>query len=223
MLRVIAAVLCSLCGPALSDEVTCADGRAKVWTQHKELAARVCAVASDGIDQLTACNLRQTRPVRISILDRLEAANAECVGRYLCHAGRIEILSPKAMQDAIQPDSAYHDLPGMEVFDSFLVHELAHALIHQTLDGQSGSVAQNEYVAYAMQLASIPPETREALIAPYRKSEGVSLEELNGFILGFAPDRFAARAWLHFSEPQNGCDFVSRILEGTVLFGEAYP
>jgi len=41
---------------------------------------------------------------------------------------------------------------------------------------------------------------------------------LNGFIAAMAPDHYTAPVWQHFSEPENGCNFVQRLLiEETTL------
>lgn len=70
-----------------------------------------------------------------------------------------------------------------------------------------------------MQFEALPADLRETLVASFRTDEEITLAELNGFILAMAPNRFAARAWLHFDHPENGCGFVEQILDGTVQFG----
>ena len=41
----------------------------------------------------------------------------------------------------------------------------------------------------------------------------------NLIVLGMNPDRFAALAWQHWHEPENGAGFLDHVLAGRVLRG----
>jgi hypothetical protein len=43
------------------------------------------------------------------------------------------------------------------LYASIFAHEVAHAVIHQNLDGRKLSFAAHEYLAYAVQLGTLPP------------------------------------------------------------------
>lgn len=219
----LCASIAILSAPASATDLVCPGYHAVVSGADSDVADRTCQVAETALAQLRACSMVQTDPILIVIVETLAGADPACVGRFLCHEGRIELLSPATLADALSPDSAYATLPTGAVFDGFLVHELTHALIYQTLGGTAGSVAQNEYIAYALQLESMPESVRETLVAPYRTDRDVTLDEFNDLMLGFAPDRYAARAWLHFSRPENGCAFIGRILDGKLSFGDIAP
>jgi hypothetical protein len=208
---------------AQAGRLSCPDVQATVTAEDDALARQVCEAAARSIERLTACRLRQTAPVHISVLPKIENSRPECMGRFLCHDGRVELLAPQTIKSALPPESPFAQLDAHAFFDSLVTHEITHALIFQTLGGTAGSVAQNEYIAYAMQLDALPAKDREKLVAPYREEGEVTLTELNGFILSMKPARFAARAWLHFRAPENGCHFLGLILDGEVSFGLSFP
>jgi hypothetical protein len=49
-------------------------------------------------------------------------------------------------------------------------------------------------------------------------TEPVALLGLNDIILSFSPEVFAVKAWTHYSQQGNGCEFIQRILKHEVNF-----
>lgn len=133
----------SICSPVAAKDLACPNARASVSAPDDALAARVCAVAQRSLTQLTSCSLKQTEDVQISVVDAFDTAREGCVGLFLCHEGRVEVLQPDALEAAL-PNNDFKQVPMLDLFDSIVTHELTHALIYQTLEGIAGSVAQNE-------------------------------------------------------------------------------
>mgnify|MGYP006282137699 CR=1 FL=1 len=82
-----------------------------------------------------------------------------------------------------------------------------------------GCDAGRDYVAYALRMASLTQEGREALDARRDLPRPVDEARLNDDLLYFKPDVFAAYAWAHFDGSGGSCDFVSRLTMGEVSLG----
>ncbi|WP_149866444.1 DUF6639 family protein [Tropicimonas marinistellae] len=189
-----------------------------VDTDDQELQVRICKTVTSVLPMLEKCQLKLTNPVTISFSKQLGSPDNRCFGHYLRGKGRVVLLEPKAFEQAHKASESWTAIPAAEHFDAIVVHEFTHALVDQNALVELSCSADEEYIAYAMQVASLSEPTRSALLTSVGASIPTSTEELNPLILGFSPTAFAARSWLHFSNPENGCAFVGKIIRGEVTF-----
>ena len=158
--------------------------------------------------------MEQTEPVVIEVIEGLRREDPRCLGLFHCDTSHIELIAPEHVAMALGEGSRFAEIPAAEFYDSLVAHELAHALAYQTRWGALGSVADTEYLAYAMQLESLSAQTRAGFIARHPVTEPVKPQALNEAVLAFAPAIFAIKSWIHFSQPENGCSFVRALLTG---------
>ena len=98
------------------------------------------------------------------------------------------------------------------------MHELTHAAIEDAPCPFAACLVGNEYVAYVMQIMSLTPGQR-------RRLEGrtdlvgrrISRDELTSIMYFMAPDRFAVKAWMHFTQRDDPCGFLGQVVDGTVM------
>ncbi len=185
-----------------------------VDTPDRELHERVCDVVASALPMLERCQLELTNSITINFSDGLGYPNQLCLGLYHHGDRRIELLNPDAFEDAHVKSALWTSIPVAEHFNSIVVHELTHAHVGQVAPAEPPCRADWEYVAYAMQIESLRASTRDAFIAGAGAAPPVTIEEVNSITLVFSPPLFAAKAWLHFSDPENGCDFVGKIIRG---------
>ena len=119
-------------------------------------------------------------------------------------------------------DSAYRAIPTDHLFDSLIVHEMAHAFFGNTKCGLETCRAGHEYIAYAMQLSSLPERSRALFLAEFPSRGNVDLNKLSDFYLDLMPESFAADAWRHFSEAAHGCSFIGDVVSGQVTFSSEF-
>lgn len=205
-------MLVGLAEPVAAEVVPCPDTRIAVDSDQTALHRRVCDVVAQALDQLGRCHLTVATPVSIAVRDRFDVDGFDGLAHYRPSSGKVVVLSPGALDAQLAPESAYRAVAPEALFDSLLVHELAHALSDQSPMGQTGCIADFEYVAYAMQLAFLDSADREAFLAAAGVDGPVPPGRFNDFVALAAPIRFAASAWLHFETPGNGCDFVGALL-----------
>ncbi|WP_137702764.1 DUF6639 family protein [Marimonas lutisalis] len=196
-----------------SQHTACDTRNVTVIANDPEVSSRVCTVADRALARLEKCNLRQTQPITIEIKAQLEYGHPACLGAFVCAENRVELLPPSQISDQMDDTHAFAGLSATDLFDSLIVHELTHALVFQTAGDEMPTVSANEYIAYALQLDSLSAPNRRLVLQSHPTGTPVMADDLNDMVLMFSPGLFAARAWLHFSAPGHGCDFVKRLLE----------
>lgn len=200
-------------GVVLAETFTCPGQDITVDASSTALANKVCSVAAKSRALLASCHLRQTEPFLIEVIHRLPPGFEECFGVYHCNNDLVQVLDPDALSDASRRTGTFGSLPADVLFDSLLVHEISHVYAYQSRLGPPQTIAEVEYIAYAMQLESLPAAARDTLLTDYPVVPPVSLMELNDIILSFSPEVFAVKAWTHFRTEGNGCGFIRSILE----------
>lgn len=179
-----------------------------------DTVTRICTAAAAAERFLGACHLPRLRPVTFEVRAQIEGPADHCAGLYACGSDRILVIPPGGVGEVMPEDSAFAPLAPDVYYDSLVVHELAHALMDQAACERPRCDADREYVAYALQIASLPPRDRAA-VAAYRAFDGpVDRALLNDLLLWLKPDIFALAAWAHFDAPGHGCAFVERLVTG---------
>lgn len=214
------ALLLAVCasGPGLAETRQCSDEQLRVTGSDTPVSDRACLAAEHAKELLSECGIVQKAAIEIQITEDITSLAPHCMAEYDCATGRIEILSPQQLEQRLVPDTTFSLLPPDALFDSLIVHEMTHALLDQTECAADVCRVDHEYLAYAMQLQSLSPEHRALLVEGRRSRQPVDIEEINPMILAMAPDFFAARAWVHFSAPENGCAIVDALLDGKLTF-----
>lgn len=194
--------------------MACASLSVDVTSESVEVSRQVCGIADRAIADLAKCGLTPLRPVRIDVVKSLGNSRGNPLALFEAATGRVRILDPSLVSRQIAKGSAYTLLPLGDLYQSLVVHELAHALFEQHRPpGQKNRIA-HEYVSYAMQFAALSDTSRNILLDRFPANRPVEIPELNLFVAEIAPIRFGTRVWRHFSMPENGCDFMRRILNG---------
>ncbi|MHA3978375.1 DUF6639 family protein [Halovulum sp. GXIMD14794] len=183
------------------------------------LAERVCEAVSRVAPTLEACGVAPDQSIDIVLVDALEAG---CVGVYHCGERRIEALSPNALDDSRSRDGAFSSVSLGSYFDSVIAHELAHAAYDSVPCPLKTCRVTAEYIAYAMQVLSLPIADRTAFEAGIPDLE-VSRSDFSTVLLGLSPERFAQDAWRHFSNHPRGCDYIRSLIAGEDFLDRPRP
>ncbi len=209
--------------PLAGGTLICPGGTFTVAGPDAALSDRICRVAEAGAEQLAACGLPFRVPLTIFTVPEIAHGDVSCLGSYDCDRLELRLVTPGALDAALAPDSVLREIPGAALFDSLVVHELAHAALAQQPCAEPPCLAEHEYVAYAMQMQALAPDHRAIVTGAARGLDRVTEERLNEFIAVAAPDTFAAWAWTHFARPENGCGFIARLISGEAQLGlDAY-
>jgi hypothetical protein len=212
------ALMLVLAWPAQAELVFCDGVDVSVIASNAEDARLTCAAAARARALFETCNVPTiTRPLTIEVIEDTDAIDAGCFGLYHCGQDRIEVLAPATMADKRQKDGFLATLPGDRFFQSIVAHELTHAAIEDAPCPFTACLIGNEYVAYVMQIMSWTQEQRRRLAAHAGLDRQISRDELNPALYFLAPERFAVKAWMHFTQRDDPCGFLGQVVDGTVL------
>lgn len=196
---------------ATAEPLICDEAPLEVHAADPALAERTCEAAARVLPLLAECGVVLARAQTIEIRDAIPGA-PDCMGVYHCDADRIELLAPEAMDRLRRQDGAFHALSTPAFFESVLAHELAHAAYDPVPCPFSDCLVTSEYVAYAMQVRSLPSADRAIFETALNLEERVSRYEFSSVGLLMAPDSFARDVWVHFSQREDGCAYVADMM-----------
>ncbi|MDJ1018059.1 MAG: hypothetical protein QNJ35_16230 [Paracoccaceae bacterium] len=199
---------------AAENRYACVDPLFSVEGATENEAPRVCADAISAKKTLSLCGMEQARPVTFELRDSIDSPVDHCAGLYQPGSDRVLLISRSKVGSVLPDESVFSVLDDETFYASLVLHELSHAVMDQMVGEEGRCGADYEYVAYALQIESLPEDARQKVVSNTKASGAVDVSRLNDVLLGFKPDLFAVRAWKHFSEEGNGCDFVSDILSG---------
>lgn len=214
-LGLIAGLLAASASAASEEETLCQTAGLVVEGGTSASRDRICQIAAREIPKLAACNVAVPEGITLRFENTLSGG---FVGRFHRGEALISLLPPALMAKRRKPNHAFAGVPDAPYFDSVVVHELTHAAYDSVECQFTDCVATTEYAAYAMQVRSLPTEAREAFEAASGFDQRVARDELNAVYYSLAPDRFAQKAWLHFTQRDDGCELIGRIMDGAVFF-----
>lgn len=204
--------------PQVAWTSTCPAAPVKVAAASPEERELVCQAAAEAIRLLARCQISPQRLMHVEISDVVRNPfGSPIFGRF--DAGQeIAFVTRYAQIASLTEQTPYSEISPADFYKSLVVHELVHGVMHQNYRRSPMSRAAWEYPAYAIQLASLPPNAREKFLHMInsRSSKGDLL--FNDIILAFDPYFFAARAYEHFTGGSGGCSQVRALLEGEVQF-----
>ena len=206
----------------LAGPMACGEGGVTVSGAEPGVADRVCAAVGRGRGLLARCGLAPPAALTIEVGNTLPGL-PRCIGRYDCDANRITLVAPDALAARPEVRDTFGGLPSGRLFDSLVVHEVAHAAVARAVGDREIGVAGHEYIASAFQMASLAAAERDMVLARWPVTPPVRPEVFSTMILAFAPGAFTANAWVHFDTPGHGCAFVRRLVAGEIALGLPEP
>ena len=178
---------------------------------YQELGDLVCDAVVHAKRMLEPCGLRQTRPIEVELVGQMGKEHEACVAYFNCEADSLALLAPSAITASGEIAAAFRRLPIDEYFRSVIVHEMTHALVHQSHSDKFSRVA-HEYLAYSMQIASLKQKDRSLVLDGLEPTELVDIANVDEIGLAFGPSQFALQSYQHFRRPEKGCTMIERII-----------
>ena len=178
----------------------------------------VCASAATTLSLLDRCNLGLKRLLRVEILSEVRHPLGGPIFGMFDTARERVLIAQEASVPALVKDTPYAVLPLRDFYNSLVVHEIVHGVMHQNLKRKPSAHAAYEYPAYALQLQSMPTEVREAFL---RSFDPVALRSNSLFsdtVLFFDPYFFAARAYHHYRAAPDSCSRLTGLLSDEAAF-----
>jgi hypothetical protein len=208
--RVLAALLLACSGARAETDIRPCDGQPVEVEGDSRHVDVVCAASVAALARLAELGLVPERPIRVVLVDAGIVYNGHLAyGQYDGTHERLELMSPAAIASQ-QPPPTLFDQPIDDVLYAGLVAHGADKI---------GSPAQ-EYLAYAVQLASLPDERREAIVAAAGVRGWEAGDTVSNIYLGLNVHRFAVKSHLHLYAHPERARVVETVLSsrGNVTF-----
>ena len=198
--------------------LSCNDVRVNIESPKPSMAPEICTAATHAINQLKACGVELKRPLSIKIAE--DAGRDGGAGAYGCYqkgTERIQLLPFEQCAERLRRDKERSGLDAADYFRSVVVHEVVHAVLAQQTQFGELSTIVHEYLAYALQIDSMQPESREAMLRPVRLPKGTAPQPPHEILLFMSPATFGAQAYFHFKSQPSTCTALDDMLTGRLV------
>lgn len=187
-------------------------------------AENICERVSWAIDQMGRCGFSIQQKLIVEVVDEVKhPCGIPVVGHFDSVEFRIKVASPDQCRQLLETEAALAKVDFDAVYESIFVHEVIHAVLWKQLDHSKREpvpAMATEYVAYALQILSLPEVDRESLLAAFPRKPPTDLAPFNYFALQISPLRFATNAYTHFMSLDDRCQFLREIISGGVEFDD---
>lgn len=210
-------VLAAVCATQPLAQTLCGNGLVTVESARAEVAAQVCTASDRALAVFADCGIDVSREVTIRVEDEVLG---DCLGIFHCGKSLIEVLKPKALARMIDQGGLYAHIPTADFFESVVIHEMVHAIYDGApCDAEpTECFVTSEYLAYAVQLHSIPARYHDAWAETFDRDAPVSPKIIGLGTLMLDTDNFALGAWAHFRQREDTCRWIAGILDGQNVF-----
>jgi hypothetical protein len=196
-------------------QITCPDSEITVVAEKRAECDSVCEAVQIGDDFLKSIGLKLSGRLVITLYQELPSNSAHnFIGFYDSRCNEIALLGYNAALSAShQSPPSFGVLMSPVIWRSFVIHELAHAAAQKRFASGVPVRTATEYIATVAQIATLPYAEREEIIQNYSGLSGFdNPREITSLYYMLDPSKFSVNAYLHYSKPENGSQFIKQIL-----------
>lgn len=201
--------------PVWAEQRICEDVAINVNSGDTAVDRKVCDAARMATQLFASCALPDLQ--KEVLVELVETLPEGCNAQYHCGERRIEILTPLAMAVQRSKKNAFSFVKDGVFFRSVVVHELAHAVMDQVPCPFDDCIVADEYIAFAMQVMSLPPSLQERFGETAGPQRPVSRDALSKLTLFMSPDGFAKDVWEHLKQRPDACKFIGKLVNRETL------
>jgi hypothetical protein len=180
-----------------------------------------CSAAGEALELLGRCNIHPRSQLSIHISG--QALHPQKGPTFGLFNGQAAIVSNLSSATSLAAGTAYALLSANAFYESLVVHEIVHVVMHQNYERLPTSHAAYEYPAYALQIMSLHSADRIKLLHGIDNHDNPPGLLFNDILLAMDPLIFAASAYEHFSAAPDACRLLKALLKGEVDFIPTLP
>ena len=200
--------------------MNCAGVPVRVAAASSDEHRLACDAAGIALKLMSACDIGPKRSITLRLQGEISAplSKSEMLGLFDTERDLVLVVHLDRVPGLIK-DTPFARLPVRDTYTSIVVHEVIHALIHQNLIRPLTNRAAIEYPAFALQIESLPPNSRAAYLASFSRADVEDNKvSFNDITLMLDPFLFAARAYHHFKSSANPCSLIANIMKASADF-----
>jgi hypothetical protein len=208
-------ILFSIAASASDDAVRCAETGIHVPGWSAEERDRVCNASAAAIDFLRGAGLSYADGLTIRPLPPTgDPAEAQVIGSCNVSGSEILVLTYDTSTIASRRYPPAFDMPmSPALWQSFISHEMAHAVTLQNFAVGVKRTTASEYIAAVVQLATLPPDLRQAILRRHDAEAFSDPREIRLLMYEMNPSVFGVMAYRHYvTLGDRGPAFLARLL-----------
>jgi hypothetical protein len=185
-------------------------------SENRDDADTVCLASLQTVSFMTSHGFDTSTPISISIEETFVVhPSAQVIGQYDSRTMEVSVSSFARCCELAKKRPIFRlKKMSRELYKSFIVHEVAHAIAQSNFTIEHPSKVAQEYIAYTIQLATMEPALRNHILSAFDNAAFAADKEISELFLALAPETFAVKAYKHFQAPEHGTAFLRRLLTG---------
>ncbi|MGM0769553.1 MAG: DUF6639 family protein [Pseudomonadota bacterium] len=136
----------------------------------------------------------------------------EVAGTYDSRSFHIEVPSFSQAQLMAHRNPPFRMSMCHTMWQSFVAHEVAHAVAQANFRMPKPSREAHEYIAYVVQIATLPEPLRQQLLAAFDNQAFQHERQISRIFLQLDPEVFAVKAYRHYVAQPDPQAFFQRLL-----------
>lgn len=167
----------------------------------------MCGALKSADHLIELLGLDSPQGLKVTLLNEATSCRIGCYNSTNDH---ITMLSYEAALAASKTGDPPLGIPmSRTLWQSYLVHEITHALTNDKFRPGLPHQAASEYIASVVQLATLPADERRYILHNHSDLTGFDKPHeisLSYYLLD--PAKFAVNSYLHYLKPENGPEFI---------------
>ncbi|SNC74641.1 hypothetical protein SAMN04487881_2482 [Marinobacter sp. es.048] len=193
--------------------MTCAVPGVRVFSDQAKDGDLACQAVGSTLAFMKSMGFHADTRFTIELVDHpLSLHGSEVTGTYDSRHLYIEVPNFSQAQRVAGRHAPFGMFMSHEIWQSFIAHEVAHAVAQANFRLEKPGITAHEYIAYVVQLATLPKETREELLKRFDNSPFRHERQINRVFLELDPEVFAVKAYRHYLAQPDPSVFFQRLL-----------
>lgn len=193
--------------------VACPVPDVMVFSKRAEDGELACQVLGRTLTFMRGEGFRVNIGFTIDLVDRpLRLHGKEVTGTYDSRSFHIKVPSFSQSQLMAQRHPPFRMSMSLTMWQSFVAHEVAHAVAEANFRVPKPTLEAHEYIAYVVQLATLPKTLRHQLLAEFDNRAFQHERQISRTFLELAPEVFAVKAYRHYVAQPDPQAFFQRLL-----------
>ena len=176
----------------------------------------VCEGAAKARAFFSSLGIGLKRRIRLHLHEAGIEGRRSHLGSYDTESDQVDLLTLEQARLLTEDDALFGLQMDEPLYESLVVHEVAHAIAGQQFGFRPVPLVSQEYIAYVAQFSTMAPATRSRILRVYSAAAFAGLEEMSSTYYALNPSRFGVKAWLHYLSLSDRERFIRDLLSGAI-------
>ncbi|PXX91840.1 hypothetical protein DIT71_08280 [Marinobacter vulgaris] len=193
--------------------VACPVPNVTLFSDQAEDGELACQAVGTTLAFMRSQGFRVDAEFTIDLVDRpLSLHGTEVTGTYDSRSFHIKVPNFKNARLMALRHPPFRMRMCRTIWQSFVAHEVAHAVAHANFQISKPSLEAHEYIAYVVQLATLPQALRQQLLEAFDQPAFQHERQISRIFLQLAPEVFGVKAYRHYAAEPDPQAFFQRLL-----------